>query len=139
MKLIDTCAVIDLFQNNNQDKLLGEDIALCSFNVEELTTIEHRHSMNVRLRHAIKKFLETHFVKVIDVPVHPGQRAEEKKFVSSVDNELLKLIADPSDAVLAACALQQKADIVTKDRHHLYTAKLENMFAKNKMVVLKKL
>ena len=139
MKLIDTCAVIDLFERNQQDALLKPGIAVCSFNADELIHIEHRHSMNVHLRHKIKKFFLDNALAIVKVPVSPGQRAEEQKYVASIDAELLKLIADPSDAVLAACALSIGADIVTKDRHHLYTAKLENMFSKNNIHVSKSL
>ncbi|HME86855.1 MAG TPA: PIN domain-containing protein [Candidatus Nanoarchaeia archaeon] len=139
MKLIDTCAIIDLFENNREDELLKPGIAVCSFNADELIFIEHRHSMNTHLRHAIKKFFQEQTVAVVSVPVSPGNRKEEQQYVASVDAELLRLIPDPSDAVLAACALSCNADIVTKDRHHLYTARLENLFNKNKIAVFKRL
>ncbi len=139
MKLIDTCSIINLFENNDEKQLLDENIAVCSFNKEELTNISHRHSVNEHLRHRIRKFFEKNDVKIIDVPVSPGNRIEEKVYVDSISTELLKVIPDPSDAVLAACAMSNKADIVTKDRHHLYTAKLENLFNKNNIKVSKKL
>ena len=139
MRLIDTCAIINLFENNNEDELLNNDIAVCSFNKDELTNISHRHSINEHLRHRIRKFFRENKIKVIDVPVSPGNRIEEKVFVDSINTELLKAIPDPSDAVLAACALKNRADIITKDRHHLYTAKLENLFNKFNIKVEKKL
>ena len=137
MKLIDTCAIINLFENNKEKELLDEDIAVASFNKEELLFVTHRHKINEHLRHRMRKFFEKNEVKIIDVPVHPGNRIEEITYVESINTELLKLIPDPSDAVLAACALRNNADIVTKDRHHLYTAKLENLFEKNKINVSK--
>ena len=100
MILIDTCEIINLFENNKEKMLLGKDIALCSFNFEELTKVDHRHSINVHLRHRIIKFFEENKVPIIDVPVHPGNRLEENEYVTSVDRELLRLIPDPSDAVL---------------------------------------
>ena len=139
MKLIDTCAIINLFENNNEKELLNDDVAVCSFNKEELVNITHRHSINDHLRHRMRKFFRESKVKIVDVPVSPGNRIEEKVYVDSINTELLKVIPDPSDAVLAACALRNKADIVTKDRHHLYTAKLENLFNRFNIKVDKKL
>ncbi|MBN2421436.1 PIN domain-containing protein [Candidatus Woesearchaeota archaeon] len=138
MKLIDTCSIINLFENNKEKILLNEDVAVTSFNKEELLFITHRHKINEHLRHRMKKFFEKNEIKIIDVPVHPGNRVEEMIYVNSVSSELLKLIPDPSDAVLAACALANNADVITKDRHHLYTAKLENLFEKNGINVEKK-
>jgi predicted nucleic acid-binding protein len=139
MILFDTCAIIDLFENNKEGFLLRDDIAVCSFNRDELTRVTHRHELNTHLKHRIRKFFESFKIKIIDVPVTPGNFAEEKKYVSSINKELLKLIPDPSDAVLAACALHNNASIITKDRHHLYTAKLENMFNKEGIRIEKKL
>ncbi len=137
MILIDTCAIINLFENKEETLLLRDDVAICSFNRDELTRVTHRHTINTHLKHKIRKFFDEFKIKIIDVPVVPGQREQEKKYVDSVNKELLRLIPDPSDAVLAACALQNKASIITKDRHHLYTAKLENMFNKQGIQVSK--
>jgi len=63
-----------------------------------------------------------------EVPVSPGSSYNEKEFVSSIDGELLKHIADPSDAVLAAAAVTLKGDILTRDKHHLFTSDLSNYF-----------
>ena len=138
MKLIDTCSIINLFENNKESILLNEDVAVCSFNKDELIKITHRHSINEHLRHRIRKFFEKNNINIVYIPVTPGNVLEEKVFVESIDNELLKLIPDPSDAVLAACAVKQKASIITRDRHHLYTARLENFFNKQGIKVLKK-
>jgi predicted nucleic acid-binding protein len=139
MILLDTCSIIDLFQNNKQEALFNSSVAICSFNRDELVKISHRHSVPPHLRHAIKKFFQEHKVKVIDVPVVPGNREQEKAYVTSINQELLRLIPDPSDAVLAACAFANRAHIVTRDRHHLYTAKLENLLNKYNLTVNKKL
>ncbi len=139
MKLIDTCEIIRLFENNEEKALLQEGIAVTSFNKEELLYITHRHKINEHLRHKMKQFFEKNNIKIIEIPVHPGSRLEEKTYVESISVDLLKVISDPSDAVLAACALQNNAEIVTRDRHHLYTAKLENLFSKNNIIVSKSL
>ena len=139
MKLIDTCSIIYLFENNQEKLLLRDDIAVCSFNMDELLNVSHRHTLNPHLKHRIRKFFDAFKVKVIDVPVKPGNRVEEMTYVASISNELLRLIPDPSDAVLAACALQNKANIITRDRHHLYTARLENLFNKEGIEVQKTL
>jgi len=139
MKLIDTCEIIRLFEENKEKELLKKDVAVCSFNRDEATILSHRHSINVHLRHKMRKFFESNDVVVIDVPVKPGNRVEEMTFVQSVNPLLLKIIPDPSDAVLAACALQHDADIVTRDRYHLYTTQLESLFSKNGINVSKKI
>ncbi len=139
MNLFDTCAIINLFENNKEEELLDSSAAVCSFNRDELTKVTHRHSLNIHLRHTIRKFFREHKIKIIEVPVMPGNREQEKEFVNSVDSELLRLIPDPSDAVLAACAFENRANIITKDRHHLYTARLENMLNKYKIKVEKKI
>jgi len=139
MNLFDTCAIINLFENNKEEELLDSSAAVCSFNRDELTKVTHRHSLNIHLRHTIRKFFQEHKIKIIEVSVIPGQREQEKEYVNSVEPELLRLIPDPSDAVLAACAFENRANIITRDRHHLYTAKLENLFSKFDIKVEKKI
>lgn len=139
MLLFDTCAIIHLFENNKEKELLNENNAVCSFNRDELIKVMHRHRINEHLRHRIRKFFEKNKIKIIEVPVTPGNEIEEKVYADSIDRELLKLIPDPSDAVLAACAMENRANIVTRDRHHLYTAKLENLFNKFNIKVEKKM
>lgn len=139
MKLIDTCEIINLFENNKENLLLSDSVAVCSFNRDELLKVMHRHKINEHLRHKVRKFFANNKVNIIEVPVTPGNVIEEKVYVDSIDRDLLRLIPDPSDAVLAACALRARADVVTRDRHHLYTAKLENLFDKFNIKVEKKL
>ncbi len=138
MILFDTCSIIDLFEKHNENILLNDNVAVCSFNKDELTKVSHRHSINTHLRHKIIRFFEKNKIKTINVPVTPGNKEQEKAFVASIDKELLRLIPDPSDAVLAACALKERANIVTRDRHHLYTARLENLFQHYGITVEKK-
>jgi uncharacterized Fe-S center protein len=58
--------------------------------------------------------------------VSPGDTVAERSFVRSIEPDLLKHIADPSDAVLIAAAIKTRSVIYTKDKHHLFTTKLEN-------------
>ena len=119
---LDTCFVFDLL-NREKDLVSGHPYALCSFNVEELLHVGHKlHKMKTRLR----RFLKSHDFLIVDVPVHPGDMKGEKEFVNSVDGELLKHIADPSDAVLLAVAVQTSSTVLTKDKHHLFTVDLVN-------------
>lgn len=139
MILVDSCEVINLFENGKEDLLLNSSVAICSFNRDELLKISHRHKVETHIRHFIRKFFNEHKIKIIDVPVTPGNPEQEKEYVESIDPELLKLIPDPSDAVLVACAMHERANIVTRDRHHLYTSKLENLLEKYNLRVDKKL
>jgi predicted nucleic acid-binding protein len=58
--------------------------------------------------------------------VSPGDREGERKFIQDFDNELFGIIPDPSDAVLLVAALRTKTNVLTRDKHHLFTTKLEN-------------
>ncbi|MFH1649975.1 MAG: hypothetical protein ABIA93_05480 [Candidatus Woesearchaeota archaeon] len=123
--LLDTCFVFSMLDRHEEHKLNDIDgIGITSFNAQELLLKEH--SVHDSIRHSMRKWLKTKPVVLFTVPVEPGQRETEKNFVQSVDPKLLELIADPSDAVLLAAAFQCKANVLTKDRHHLYTAVLEN-------------
>ncbi|MEA3378386.1 MAG: hypothetical protein U9Q69_01980 [Nanoarchaeota archaeon] len=132
--LLDTCFLIDaVSKHEDLDKL--SNAALTSFNIEEILFIEHK------LGHEIKKGLRRFFkkanFKILEVPVHPGNPKSEKNFVASVDKELLEKIRDPSDAVLIAAAILTNSLILTKDKHHLFTTKLENFLNKYNIKVLK--
>jgi predicted nucleic acid-binding protein len=58
--------------------------------------------------------------------VHPGNWVEEHWFVSSVLPELDLVEHDPSDAVILAVAIQTHADVLTRDKHDMFNARLEN-------------
>jgi len=120
--LLDTCFVFDLL-DREKDLLKGYPYALSSFTVDELVHVGHKlHKMKKRLR----RFLSSHDFMVVDTPVHPGDMKGEKAYVNSIDPHLLEHIADPSDAVLLAVALQTRAIVLTKDKHHLFTTDLVN-------------
>tara|TARA_Y100000310_G_scaffold331897_1_gene406408 strand:+ start:1970 stop:2431 length:462 start_codon:yes stop_codon:yes gene_type:complete len=134
LKLLDTCFVFDLL--SKQKKLPEGRYAITSFNVEELLKVGHRlHKMKRGLRDFVKK----NDLVVVEVPVHIGNFESEKAFVRSVDNELLKLIPDASDAVLLTVAVKTKSSVYTKDKHHLFTVRLENYLAKYGIKVFKEI
>jgi hypothetical protein len=49
--------------------------------------------------------------------------------VHGIDPELIQLVPDHSDAVIAALAYKIKANILTRDKHHLFTVDLQNYFS----------
>ncbi len=133
--ILDTCFVFSLL-DREKDLVKGYPYALSSFNVEELLFVGHKlHKMKARLR----RFLKSHEFVIVDVPVHPGDREGEKKFVNSVDKELLKHIPDASDAVLLAVALQTESIVLTKDKNHLFTVELVNYLRDKKVRVFKEM
>lgn len=121
-KLMDTCFVIDLFKRHHEK--IPNKLTMTSFNYEELDYILHK--IDDDIRHRIKKYMHHGGFDVIKIPVSPGNRDSEVLFVDSVNKNLLKHIHDPSDAVLIAAAIKLKCDVLTRDKHHLYTANLEN-------------
>ncbi len=123
--LIDTCFFIDAAERHKLSELLDARVAVTSFNARELVHVAHRLHADVKdeIRHFLKKH---HELLVLDVPVVPGDVAAERAFVASIEPELLKKIPDASDAVLLAAAFATKSDVLTKDKHHLFTVTLEN-------------
>ncbi len=137
--VVDTCFLYWVFQKGHV-KTLKEFcdkhiVLLSSFNAEEFIYHSHDVSNDIRVefRKEVKDGLRLFFE---EVPVHPGNPDEEKEFVHSFDEELLKIIPDPSDAVLAVIASKHKANILTRDKHHLFTTTLENYFSKQGIQVL---
>lgn len=123
--LLDTCFFISFLDHHKDLHLVEEktNLATTSFNVEELSHVSHR--LNHSLKSKLRRFFADTMILVVDVPVHPGDRGSERAFVSSVDDKLLANVPDPSDAVLMAAAIRTGSCVVTKDKHHLFTVKLE--------------
>lgn len=141
LNLIDTCFFISIFEHheNVQQFRKLEKKAMTSFNVLELVKVDHKLN---HLKHTIRKFLEEineEELKIIDIDVVPGDWDKEKEFVSSVDPELLEHCKDPSDAVLLAVAIKTDSTVLTKDKHHLFNARLENFIQKYNIRVYKEL
>ena len=133
--LLDTCFVFNLL-DRNQKLLPGYKYALSSFTVEELLKVGHRLK---KLKVELRRFVKDYDLVVIDTPVHIGDWDSEKAFVNSVDSELLKHIADASDAVLLAVALKTNSIVLTKDKHHLFTVDLVNYLGDSGVKVFKEL
>ena len=124
--LLDTCLIIYEILGQRENKLIKfceeNNVLITSFNVEEL-----KHVMK-KLGHEkkkIKHFLENAKITIIDVPVSLGEIEKEKKYADKTNTELLKKIKDPSDAVLVTAAIKSASDIITRDKHHLFTTILE--------------
>ena len=136
---LDTCFLIHTFEHQKEHHLaeLSQkyDVALTSFNTEEFLYKEH--SVDERVREYLRKFLKKNPLTVVNVDVHPGNVPSEKFFVNSVDPDLLKEIPDASDAVLISVAIKTHSTVLTKDKHHLFTVKLENYIKKYNLEVYK--
>lgn len=126
--LLDTCFLIYELENNNTKNLEEfcneNNVAMISFNLEELEHVSKKISNH--FKDHLRKFLKSKVIKKIVVDVHPGNREAEEEYVRIIDEELLRLIPDHSDAVLIAKAFEIKASVLTRDKHHLYTSVLAN-------------
>lgn len=134
--LLDTCFVINILEHHKHlNRIKDKGLGMTSFNVEELLHVEHK--LKPEDKRTIRKFLKHPCFCIVEIPVHPGNRKEERSFVNSIDKELLKKVPDPSDAVLIAAAIQTKAIVLTKDKHHLFTVVLEEFLKKYDLKVYK--
>jgi predicted nucleic acid-binding protein len=132
--LLDTCFLLYQVEHHHEKQIKG---AITSFNAEELVHVSHKISAELKLK--VRHFLKRHSIKVVDIPVQPGDREGERRYVEEADSELLKEVHDPSDAVLIAAAVKKGVKTVyTRDKHHLYTAELENYLSKYGITVLNK-
>ena len=125
--LLDTCFIVYEIKQGNQKKLEEfcekNDVRITSFNMAELEHVE-KHLPHDK-KH-INKFLKNTNLPTIELDVKPGEHQQEKDYVNKVDNDLLRIIQDPSDAVLVACAIENRCDVLTRDKHHIFSAELEN-------------
>lgn len=127
--LLDTCFIWHMLEHPKEMRRMEAlgSLAVTSFTVLELVYTKRKvKSADKKL---LRDFVKKNELVVIDVLVEPGQVRKEKSFVKELDEHLLEHIEDPSDAVIAAVALVTKSDLYTKDKHHLFTAELENYFA----------
>ena len=120
--LVDTCFFLDEIIHHHEDELVG--LFMTSFNAQELIHVAHHLPGHVKK--ATRKFLSRNKMIIVDVPVSPGDWKAERLFVNKVDDRLIEIIRDPSDAVLLAVALLTRSIVLTKDKHHLFTVALEN-------------
>jgi predicted nucleic acid-binding protein len=111
------------------------NVGMITFNADEFLLKEK--VVDERVREYARKFLKAHPITLINVDVRPGNRESEKRFVNNIDPDLLKEIPDASDAVLMAVAIKSSSTILTRDKHHLFTVKLENYIKKYDLEVYK--
>ncbi|MGV8150691.1 MAG: PIN domain-containing protein [Candidatus Woesearchaeota archaeon] len=137
--LLDTCFFIHTFEHQKEhqlkDLVAAHNVAMTSFNVEEFLYKEH--VVDERVREYARKFLKNHPITILDINVHPGNIIQEKEFIKDADPEILKDVSDASDAVLIAAAIKTGSIVLTKDKHHLFTTKLENYLNKHNIAVHK--
>ncbi len=126
--LLDTCFFVHSFTSDRVKPLVkfckNNKVGMTTFNLEEFLHMHHK--LKGHTNHHVRSFLKKKLISLVPIEVHPGQHDMEQKFVDKYDHEILKIIRDPSDAVLFAHAVQIGADILTRDKHHIFTAAAEN-------------
>ena len=126
--LIDTCFFVNVFTSGKVKELVTfckeNKVGMSSFNLEEFNHIHH--NLQGHTTHHVRDFLKEKIMFNSPVNVEPGNRESERKYVELFDDKILSVISDPSDAVLFVQAIKTQADILTKDRHHIFTAAAEN-------------
>ena len=127
--LIDTCFFIHTFQHQNEKEFAKlcekEKVAMTDFNVNEFLHVEHK--IDERVRENARKWLKKNScLMVLQTGIHPGNKETERAFVDMIEPRLLEEVEDPSDAVLMAAAIKTHSTVLTRDKHHLFTVKLEN-------------
>jgi len=141
--LLDTCFLVHTFSHADRiNKLYGlcdrKNVGITSFSISEFLNIQHKVPEQVRSN--IRKFLHSSpDLFTVNINVNPGEWDNERSFVNTIEPDLLKHVHDPSDAVLIATAISMRADVLTRDKHHLYTADLENFLRKYKINVWNKM
>lgn len=98
-----------------------------SFNLEEIFFVYEKKKVSPEIRREFRSFFKSGpKLTVVDVLVSPGSADPEKSFVEFFDPKILKLCRDISDAVLVGTAIHTLSDILTRDKHHIFTIVLEN-------------
>ncbi len=138
MWLVDTCVIIRGAEGKGAPhKIFKElldnspDLGLTDFTLAEL---------KARAKHHIYKIVREHLLdsRIFVTGVRPGNWKGEKAYEIMFDPNLLRLVPDPSDAVLIAAAEHYGLNgVITLDRHDLYTTKLENYLEEKGLLVLK--
>jgi len=126
--LLDTCFLIYEFSKGNTKQLeefcKKEKVAMVSFNLNELEHVLKKKPGPIT-RH-MREFLKENIIKNYAIDVLPGEWEKEKRYVQKYDTDLLRIIPDTSDAIMAVAALKTGATILTRDRHHVFTSITEN-------------
>ena len=125
--VLDTCFIIYEIENQRESHLIdfceNNLVILTSFTLEEL---EHVSKKLGHEKRRVKDFLKRANINFVKVPISPGDVDGERAYVDSFDEDLLSRVHDPSDAILVVAAIKSGSDILTRDKHHLFTSVLEN-------------
>lgn len=136
--VLDTCFLFYVFDKQLEHKLVkfcqDSIVAITSFTVQEL--IHHKKDASKLFKERFRHIVSDLRLYVIQMDVHPGEVVSEREFVNDFDPAILHLVRDPSDAVSLVVALQHGANIITRDKHHLFTTALENYLNEKGLRVL---
>ncbi|MBW2963858.1 hypothetical protein KY363_00210, partial [Candidatus Woesearchaeota archaeon] len=120
--LVDTCFLFHHIEKGHTRQLVDfcrkNSVGMTSFNLAEIEHVHHRLTGTVN--HHVRDFLKQKVIVNVPVPVMPGERGKEKSFVSEYDSGLLRIVPDASDAVLLVQAIKIHANVLTRDKHHLF-------------------
>lgn len=123
--VLDTCFILHELLNQREKQLLDfceeNTVIITSFNLAELKKVSKKLGHDKKI---IRSFLEKNSAYLVSIPVSPGERDKEKEYVNDFDPAILKKVRDASDAVLVVAAIKSGSNILTRDKHHLFTTSL---------------
>jgi predicted nucleic acid-binding protein len=139
--LMDTCFLIHAFEIGKAQDLESfcqkHKVGMSSFNLKEIVLKHHR--LHGTVSHHIRDFLKKKRVSSLPIDVQPGERDKERAFVQQFDSRILQIVRDPSDAIILVLALKLHANILTRDKHHLFTTGAKNYLNEYGVKVLNEL
>jgi hypothetical protein len=127
--LIDTCFLFYMLEKGHTKQLLdfcrSNKVGMTSFNLAEVEHVHHR--LKGVMNHHVRDFLKQKVI--VNVPVGV-------LFVQEYDPELLRIVPDASDAVMLVAAMKLGANVLTRDKHHVFTVGCGNHIQQKGIVVL---
>jgi len=139
--LFDTCFLVWCFEHDKIKDLEAlckkKKCAITSFNAEELIFISK--NLSQKAKEGIRHFFHKKSVFLLQIPVSPGNPDAEHSFVKSILPKLDTVEHDPSDAVILAAGIKIHANILTRDKHDIFNARLENFLEENGIKVENKI
>lgn len=125
--LLDTCFFVHVFEKNYVKDLVRlcreHRVGMSEFNLREFLNMHH--VLHGTMNHHIRNFLKQKLLFRVPFPIHPGDKEAERRYVCDFDEAILKIVRDPSDAILLVQAIRMRASILTRDKHHLFTTLAE--------------
>lgn len=135
--LIDTCFLIYELKEGNTKKLetfcKENEVFITDFTLKELKYVEHKLP---NIKHFVEHFLKENLLSYFETNINPGEWKKEKEYLNDADENILKKVSDASDGVIVAAAIKLRANILTRDKHHIFTTNLENELTKYQIKVL---